>query len=64
MNFYSNPGSNGGSACLGGNLLQITHRWHDCARNGMYVVTLNWKGFCRNIDAIVDDFGDLIPWAN
>lgn len=60
--FYSwddNGSKASGSKCFGGNLLQITHRWHECNKHGHYLVTFAWGNFIRNVHCIVDDFGNL-----
>lgn len=50
-----------------GGVLWIFQRWHDLARPGTWLVTLatvngvgHWP-LCRNVLAVVDDFGTLIP---
>jgi hypothetical protein len=50
-----------------GGVVWIFQRWHDLARPGAWLVTLStvngvshWP-LCRNVHAVVDDFGTLIP---
>lgn len=50
-----------------GGVMWIFQRWHDLARPGTWLVTLStvngvshWP-LCRNVHAVVDDFGTLIP---
>lgn len=50
-----------------GGVMWIFQRWHDLARPGAWLVTLStvngvshWP-LCRNVHAVVDDFGTLIP---
>lgn len=42
------------------NLHAWYHRWHQHAKPGRYLVTILWSGFIRSVDAVVDDFGDLV----
>ena len=57
---YSGPQFDGGSQFVGNTLL-IQHRWHVFCEHGKYLVTINWGGWTRNINAIVNDFGELVP---
>jgi hypothetical protein len=45
----------------GHNMITITNRWHWLCKPGRYLVTFAWEHFARNVDAVVDDFGNLIP---
>jgi hypothetical protein len=54
------------SLCRGG-VMWIFQRWHDLARPGGWLITLatiqgvTFYPLTRNVHAVVDDFGTLIP---
>ena len=54
------------SLCRGG-VMWIFQRWHDLARPGGWLITLatiqgvTFHPLTRNVHAVVDDFGTLIP---
>lgn len=55
-----NANSASGSV-MRGDILSIYHRYHDCAKTGHWLVTMFWRGWSTNLNAVMDDFGELIP---
>jgi hypothetical protein len=57
----------GSGGVVRGGVRWVYHRWHVLDRLGLWTITLaevNYAHFhpmCRNIHAVMDDFGDLIP---
>lgn len=49
-----------GNAGYPTNLLVIINRWHFCARDGHYLLTVGYCGHLANHNAVVDDFGNLM----
>lgn len=55
-----------------GGVLMILNRHHDCAKVGMWLVNFMWyandiRGYhfsTPGINAIVDDYGNLVPMHN
>ncbi len=38
-------------------------RWHECAKPGRWIITIVAAGFVKNLNAVVDDFGNLVVVA-
>lgn len=49
-----------GSVCRG-DILSIYHRYHHCAKAGHWLITMFWHSWSTNLNAVMDDFGNLVP---
>lgn len=58
--WYEHPDQMGAGSMHLGNLMLITHRWHDLCKPGHYMVTFVWSDWGQNFHAVMDDFGELV----